>query len=80
MLTIRLQWVSRLTTLQSIQRWEVTMTEALTSLRDLAEKRVAPACQRLRLLLQEVQGWASLWVTTAASACTLFSPSLQASI
>ncbi|KAH9849773.1 anaphase-promoting complex, cyclosome, subunit 4-domain-containing protein [Lenzites betulinus] len=45
---------------RSIQRWEVTMTEALTSLRDLAEKRVAPACQRLRLLLQEVQGWASL--------------------
>ncbi|KAI0825146.1 anaphase-promoting complex, cyclosome, subunit 4-domain-containing protein [Trametes gibbosa] len=45
---------------RSIQRWEVTMTEALTSLRDMAEKRIAPACQRLRLLLQEVQGWAAL--------------------
>lgn len=36
------------------------MVEGLTKLRDLAEKRVAPACQRLRLLLQEVQGWAAL--------------------
>ncbi|KAI0361641.1 hypothetical protein OH77DRAFT_1417907 [Trametes cingulata] len=45
---------------RSMQRWEMTMMEALTRLRDLAEKRVAPACQRLRLLLQEVQGWAAL--------------------
>ncbi|KAI0365237.1 hypothetical protein BV20DRAFT_954638 [Pilatotrama ljubarskyi] len=45
---------------RSMQRWELAMMEALTRLRDLAEKRVAPACQRLRLLLQEVQGWAEL--------------------
>ncbi|KAI0655069.1 anaphase-promoting complex, cyclosome, subunit 4-domain-containing protein [Cubamyces menziesii] len=45
---------------RSIQKWETTMVEALTRLRDFSEKRVAPACQRLRLLLQEVQGWAAL--------------------
>ncbi|KAI0639387.1 anaphase-promoting complex, cyclosome, subunit 4-domain-containing protein [Trametes polyzona] len=45
---------------RSMQRWETTMVEALTRLRDLAEKRVAPACQRLQLLLQEVRGWAAL--------------------
>ncbi|CDO71553.1 hypothetical protein BN946_scf184911.g23 [Trametes cinnabarina] len=45
---------------RSLQKWETTMTEALTKLRDFSEKRVAPACQRLRLLLQEVQGWAAL--------------------
>ncbi|KAI0778173.1 anaphase-promoting complex, cyclosome, subunit 4-domain-containing protein [Trametes elegans] len=45
---------------RSLQRWEMIMGEALTRLRDLAEKRVAPACQRLLLLLQEVRGWAEL--------------------
>ncbi|KAI8995617.1 anaphase-promoting complex, cyclosome, subunit 4-domain-containing protein [Trametes punicea] len=45
---------------RSLQKWETTMTEALIRLRDSAEKRVAPACQRLRLLLQEAQGWAAL--------------------
>lgn len=45
---------------QSMQKWETIMTDALVRIRDLAEKRVAPACQRLHLLLQEVQGWAAL--------------------
>ncbi|KAJ3010595.1 hypothetical protein NUW54_g2431 [Trametes sanguinea] len=45
---------------RSLQKWETTMIEALTKLRDFSEKRVAPACQRLRLLLQEMQGWAAL--------------------
>ncbi|KAI1797865.1 anaphase-promoting complex, cyclosome, subunit 4-domain-containing protein [Ganoderma leucocontextum] len=45
---------------RSMQKWETIMTDALVRLRDLAEKRVAPACQRLHLLLQEVQGWAAL--------------------
>ncbi|TBU35229.1 anaphase-promoting complex, cyclosome, subunit 4-domain-containing protein [Dichomitus squalens] len=45
---------------RSMQKWETIMTDALVRVRDLAEKRVAPACQRLYLLLQEVQGWAAL--------------------
>ncbi|KAI0651841.1 anaphase-promoting complex, cyclosome, subunit 4-domain-containing protein [Trametes meyenii] len=45
---------------RSMQKWETTVVDALTRLRDLSEKRVAPGCQRLRLLLQEVQGWAAL--------------------
>jgi anaphase-promoting complex subunit 4 len=36
------------------------MTDALVKLRDFAEKRVAPACQRLLLTLHEVLGWAQL--------------------
>ncbi|PIL31977.1 hypothetical protein GSI_06681 [Ganoderma sinense ZZ0214-1] len=45
---------------RSMQKWETIMTDALVRIRDLAEQRVAPACQRLHLLLQEVQGWSAL--------------------
>ncbi|KAG6813275.1 hypothetical protein H0H92_012689 [Tricholoma furcatifolium] len=45
---------------RSIQKWESTMTEALIKLRDYSEKRIAPACQRLHLVLAEIQGWAQL--------------------
>ena len=43
-----------------MQKWETTMTDALVKLRDMSEKRVAPALQRLYLLLQEGQGWAPM--------------------
>jgi anaphase-promoting complex subunit 4 len=36
------------------------MTEALVKLRDFSEKKVAPAYQRLHLVLEELQGWAKL--------------------
>ncbi|KAG6911951.1 hypothetical protein DXG01_000199 [Tephrocybe rancida] len=45
---------------RGIQKWESTMTEALIKLRDYSEKRIAPACQRLHLVLEELQGWAQL--------------------
>ena len=45
---------------QGIQKWETTMTEVLIKLRDLSEKRVIPACQRLHLVLEELQGWSQL--------------------
>nr|GAT44205.1 DEAD-domain-containing protein [Mycena chlorophos] len=45
---------------RGIQKWESTMTEALTKLRDYSEKRVVSACQRLHLVLEEVLGWALL--------------------
>ncbi|RDX55874.1 hypothetical protein OH76DRAFT_1396221 [Lentinus brumalis] len=45
---------------RSIQKWETVMCEALIRLRDLSEKRAAPACQRLHLVLQDMQGWAAL--------------------
>ncbi|KAJ7071011.1 anaphase-promoting complex, cyclosome, subunit 4-domain-containing protein, partial [Mycena amicta] len=45
---------------RGIQKWESSMTEALVKLRDFSEKRVAPACQRLHLVLEEVLGWSSL--------------------
>lgn len=41
------------------------MCDALIRLRDLSEKRVAPACQRLHIVLQEVQGWAALCVSVS---------------
>ncbi|KAF8807426.1 hypothetical protein BYT27DRAFT_7099450 [Phlegmacium glaucopus] len=45
---------------RGIQKWESTVSESLIKLRDFAEKRVAPACQRLHLVMEEIQGWAKL--------------------
>lgn len=45
---------------RGLQKWESTMVESLIKLRDYAEKRVAPACQRVHLLLEEVAGWSQL--------------------
>ncbi|KAF7320323.1 DEAD-domain-containing protein [Mycena kentingensis (nom. inval.)] len=45
---------------RGLQKWETTMTEALVKLRDYSEKRIAPACQRLHLVLEEVVGWSLL--------------------
>lgn len=36
------------------------MTESFAKLRDHAEKQLAPALQRLHLILEEVQGWSLL--------------------
>ncbi|KAJ6575135.1 anaphase-promoting complex, cyclosome, subunit 4-domain-containing protein [Mycena capillaripes] len=45
---------------RGIQKWESSVTEAIVKLRDFAEKRVAPACQRLHLIMEEVLGWSQL--------------------
>ncbi|KAJ6604670.1 anaphase-promoting complex, cyclosome, subunit 4-domain-containing protein [Mycena vulgaris] len=45
---------------RGIQKWESSVTEAIVKLRDFSEKRVAPACQRLHLILEEVLGWSHL--------------------
>ncbi|TFK57285.1 hypothetical protein OE88DRAFT_1744863 [Heliocybe sulcata] len=45
---------------RGIQKWESTVSESLTKLRDFSEKRLAPACQRLHLILEEVRGWSKL--------------------
>ncbi|PFH54494.1 hypothetical protein AMATHDRAFT_134140 [Amanita thiersii Skay4041] len=45
---------------RGIQKWETTMAETLAKLRDFSEKRVAPACQRLHLVLEELHGWSHL--------------------
>ncbi|KAF7306941.1 DEAD-domain-containing protein [Mycena indigotica] len=50
---------------RGIQKWESSMTEALTKLRDYSEKRVAPACQRLHLVLEEALGWSMLAIFIA---------------
>lgn len=39
--------------------------DTLLKIRDYSSKRVAPALQRLSVLLQEVQGWAMLYVPIA---------------
>ncbi|KAL5535567.1 hypothetical protein ACEPAF_3661 [Sanghuangporus sanghuang] len=49
-----------LTSERGFQKWETTVGEALLELRDYSETRVAPACQRLHLLLEEVRGWSLL--------------------
>ncbi|KAI0307739.1 anaphase-promoting complex, cyclosome, subunit 4-domain-containing protein [Multifurca ochricompacta] len=45
---------------RGLQKWESTVAEALVKLRDFSELRVAPACQRLHLVLEEILGWSQL--------------------
>ncbi|KAI0094909.1 anaphase-promoting complex, cyclosome, subunit 4-domain-containing protein [Irpex rosettiformis] len=45
---------------RGLQKWESNMTEALTKLRDYSSRRLAPASQRLHVVLQEVYGWSQL--------------------
>ncbi|KAJ3554550.1 hypothetical protein NM688_g3049 [Phlebia brevispora] len=45
---------------RSLQKWESSVTEALIKLRDYANRRIVPACHRLHVFLQEVQGWSQL--------------------
>ncbi|KAG6851048.1 hypothetical protein H0H93_002940 [Arthromyces matolae] len=45
---------------RGIQKWESAMTDALAKMRDYSEQRITPACQRLHIILEEVQGWAQL--------------------
>ncbi|KAL5495217.1 hypothetical protein ACEPAI_680 [Sanghuangporus weigelae] len=49
-----------LTSERGFQKWETSVGEALLELRDYSETRVAPACQRLHLLLEEARGWSLL--------------------
>ncbi|KIY52751.1 hypothetical protein FISHEDRAFT_55726 [Fistulina hepatica ATCC 64428] len=46
---------------RSVQKWEATMIEALTKMRDYSEKRIAPACQRLHLILSDILGWSQFF-------------------
>lgn len=45
---------------RGMQKWESTVVDSFTKLRDFSEKRLAPACQRLHLVLEEVHGWSLL--------------------
>ena len=45
---------------RGIMKWDQTVSEALVKLRDYPEKRLAPSCQLLHLLLEEVMGWSQL--------------------
>lgn len=54
--------------LQGIQKWESIMSDALIKLRDYSEKRLVPACQRLHIVLEELQGWQKMCVLRGAQA------------
>lgn len=41
-------------------QWEATVQGALTIVQESAERQIAPACERLVILLEEVRGW-SAW-------------------
>lgn len=45
---------------RGLHKWETTVVDSLMKLRDFSEKRLAPACQRIHLVLEEVQGWSKL--------------------
>ncbi|KAI0312628.1 anaphase-promoting complex, cyclosome, subunit 4-domain-containing protein [Amylostereum chailletii] len=45
---------------RGLLKWETIVVDTLIKLRDYSEHRVAPACQRIHLALEEVQGWSQL--------------------
>ncbi|KAG9000900.1 hypothetical protein FRB93_012505 [Tulasnella sp. JGI-2019a] len=45
---------------RGMAQWESTVHGALTVLQESAERKLAPACERLIILLEEVRGW-SAW-------------------
>ncbi|VDB99616.1 unnamed protein product [Peniophora sp. CBMAI 1063] len=45
---------------RGLSKWETNVTSALIKLRDQSEQRIAPACQRLHLVLEEVLGLSQL--------------------
>ncbi|KAF9509349.1 hypothetical protein BS47DRAFT_1396967 [Hydnum rufescens UP504] len=42
---------------RAMSQWEATMTRALAVLQEYSERKLVPACERLVILLEEVQGW-----------------------
>ncbi|KAG8875903.1 hypothetical protein FRB97_004639 [Tulasnella sp. 331] len=45
---------------RGMAQWESTVHGALTVLQESAERKLAPACERLVILLEEIRGW-SAW-------------------
>ncbi|KZV77722.1 hypothetical protein PENSPDRAFT_12612 [Peniophora sp. CONT] len=45
---------------RGLSKWENNVTSALVKLRDQSEQRIAPACQRLHLVLEQVLGLSQL--------------------
>ena len=57
---------------QGIQRWESIMADALIKLRDHTDKRLVPAFQRLHLVLEELNGWQSMYAFCTSTKDDLF--------
>jgi anaphase-promoting complex subunit 4 len=53
--------------MQSLQKWESTVVEAICKFRDDAERHITPACQRIHLILEDVYGIASMYVVAPPS-------------
>lgn len=45
---------------KGMKKWENSVSDPLIKLRSFSEKRLAPALQRLHLVLEEVKGWSLL--------------------
>ncbi|PPQ64261.1 hypothetical protein CVT24_008399, partial [Panaeolus cyanescens] len=45
---------------RGLQKWETAVGEALIKLRDMSERQVAPALQRVHLVLEQLHAWAKL--------------------
>ncbi|KIJ21731.1 hypothetical protein PAXINDRAFT_165137 [Paxillus involutus ATCC 200175] len=45
---------------RTLQKWDSSVTEALTKMRDYSTVRIIPAFQRLHIILDEIRGWSHM--------------------
>lgn len=45
---------------RALQKWDTSVTDALTKMRDYANTRIIPALERLHIILEEIRGWSQM--------------------
>ncbi|KAF9229304.1 hypothetical protein BS17DRAFT_689834 [Gyrodon lividus] len=45
---------------RTLQKWDSSVTESLTKMRDYSTARIIPAFQRLHIILDEIRGWSQM--------------------
>lgn len=45
---------------KALQKWDTSVTDALTKMRDYANTRIIPALERLHIILEEIRGWSQM--------------------
>lgn len=45
---------------RALQKWDSSVTDALTKMRDYSNTRIIPALERLHIILEEIRGWSQM--------------------
>ncbi|KAL4070952.1 anaphase-promoting complex, cyclosome, subunit 4-domain-containing protein [Scleroderma citrinum] len=45
---------------RALQKWDSSVTDALTKMRDYSNTRIIPAFQKLHIILEEIHGWSQM--------------------